>query len=243
MTSPASRRRPSSGSERRVADAIEHGELVFLRRPVAEDRDEWVALRESCPDHLLRWEPRQNVKSERERWNSFLSTANTEDRQRFLICADDTGIIVGYVGLNDIRRGVMQSCNAGYWIGERFTGMGYMTEGLRLAVRHAFRTLKLHRVEAGIQPHNAPSLAVVKKLGFRYEGTALRLLEINGVWADHERWAITAEEWLDRDVRRKPRRSDVPNSPHASDPTSPATRTPSRSATSSRRPKARGSES
>jgi ribosomal-protein-alanine N-acetyltransferase len=72
-----------------------------------------------------------------------------------------------------------------------------MTEGLRLAVRHAFRTLKLHRVEAGIQPHNAASIGVVKKLGFRYEGTALRLLEINGAWADHERWAITAEEWRD----------------------------------------------
>ena len=220
MTSPASRRRPSNGSERRTADALERGELVFLRRPVAEDCDEWVSLRESCLDHLLRWEPRQNVKSERDRWNSFFSTANTEDRQRFLICANDTGVIVGYVGLNDIRRGVMQSCNAGYWIAERYTGKGYMTEGFRLAVRHAFRTLNLHRVEAGIQPHNAPSLAVVKKLGFRYEGTALRLLEINGAWADHERWAITAEEWIDNSSRQSaPRtrdRTSVLAPPHTS---------------------------
>jgi ribosomal-protein-alanine N-acetyltransferase len=176
---------------------LERGELVFLRRPVAEDRDEWVALRESCLEHLLPWEPRQKVKGERERWSSFFSTANTDDRQRFLICENASGVMVGYVGLNDIRRGVMQSCNAGYWIAERFTRKGYMTEGLRLAVRHAFRTLKLHRVEAGIQPHNAASIGVVKKLGFRYEGTALRLLEINGSWADHERWAITAEEWRD----------------------------------------------
>jgi [ribosomal protein S5]-alanine N-acetyltransferase len=195
MTSPASRRPPSSGSERRVADALERGELVSLRRPVAEDRDEWVALRESCLEHLLPWEPHQKVKGERERWASFFSTANTDDRQRFMICENATGVMVGYVGLNDIRHGVMQSCNAGYWIAERFTRKGYMTEGLRLAVRHAFRTLTLHRVEAGIQPHNTASIGVVKKLGFRYEGTALRLLEINGKWSDHERWAITAEEW------------------------------------------------
>jgi ribosomal-protein-alanine N-acetyltransferase len=82
-----------------------------------------------------------------------------------------------------------------------------MTEGLRLAVRHAFRTLKLHRVEAGIQPENIASLGVVKKLGFRYEGTALRLLEINGKWSDHERWAMTVEEWRDINTPRttKPR--------------------------------------
>lgn len=215
MTSPASRRRPSSGSERRVADAIERGDLVHLRRPVAEDRDEWVALRESCLDHLLPWEPRQKVKSERERWNAFFSKANTEDRQRFLICENTGGVMVGYVGLNDIRRGVMQSCNAGYWIAQRFTRKGYMTEGLRLAVRHAFRTLGLHRVEAGIQPSNVASIGVVKKLGFRYEGTALRLLEINGQWCDHERWAITAEEW--RDVARASRSRATP-SPRAGKP-------------------------
>ncbi len=217
MTSPASRRPPSSGSERRVADALERGELVSLRRPVAEDRDEWVALRESCLEHLLPWEPHQKVKSERERWNSFFSTANTEDRQRFLICENVSGDMVGYVGLNDIRRGVMQSCNAGYWIAERFTRKGYMTEGLRLAVRHAFRTLALHRVEAGIQPHNTASVGVVKKLGFRYEGTALRLLEINGKWSDHERWAITAEEWHEakapRTIKPQPPASTRPPRP------------------------------
>lgn len=187
-------RRPASSSRAPHSDALERGELVFLRRPSVEDRDEWVALRESCLDFLLPWEPRQNVRSEAERWTSFFQTSNTDDRQRFLICENASGAIVGYVGLNDIRRGVMQSCNAGYWIGARFTRKGYMTEGLRMAVGHAFRTLKLHRVEAGIQPNNTASIGVVKKLGFRYEGTALRLLEINGRWCDHERWAITSEE-------------------------------------------------
>lgn len=154
-----------------------------------------MRLRESCLEYLLAWEPRQRVRSESERWTSFFSAANTEDRQRFLICERTDGRIVGYVGLNDIRRGVMQSCTTGYWIAQQFANRGYMTEGLFLALRFAFGRLDLHRVEAGVQPHNTPSLAVVRKLGFRHEGTALRLLEIDGRWRDHERWALTREEF------------------------------------------------
>jgi len=36
---------------------------------------------------------------------------------------------------------------------------------------------------------------VAEKLGLRNEGTALRYLEINGVWEDHVRFAITSEDW------------------------------------------------
>ena len=39
---------------------------------------------------------------------------------------------------------------------------------------------------------------VVEKLELRNEGLAERYLEINGVWEDHFRYAITAEEWADR---------------------------------------------
>jgi ribosomal-protein-alanine N-acetyltransferase len=69
-----------------------------------------------------------------------------------------------------------------------------MREGIRLTLRHAFGPLKLHRLEANIQPDNAPSLALVKGAGFRLEGYSPRYLKIGGRWRDHERWAILAED-------------------------------------------------
>jgi ribosomal-protein-alanine N-acetyltransferase len=76
-----------------------------------------------------------------------------------------------------------------------------MTEALDLALRHAFRTLKLHRIEANIQPENAASIALVRKLAFRLEGFSPRYLKIGGRWRDHERWAILREEWEGRHGR------------------------------------------
>ena len=65
---------------------------------------------------------------------------------------------------------------------------------MQLALRYAFAELRLHRVEANIQPANKRSLTLAKKAGFRREGFSPRYLKIGGRWRDHERWAILADE-------------------------------------------------
>ena len=70
-----------------------------------------------------------------------------------------------------------------------------MKAGVELVVSRAFRKYGLHRLEANIQPGNLPSISIVEQLGFRQEGYSPRYLRICGRWRDHERWALTAEDW------------------------------------------------
>ena len=94
-----------------------------------------------------------------------------------------------------MHRGPFQSASIGYWVDARHAGHGYVPEGVALIIRYGFDDLHLHRLEAAIVPRNAASRRVAAKLGLREEGTSERFLQINGVYEDHVRYAITAEEW------------------------------------------------
>lgn len=175
---------------------------VFLRFPRGSDEAEYVALREASKEHLEPWEPLPPAgldPAPSAAFERILDSCNTDRARRFLICLNDGGgtggTIVGQCSLGEIIRGPLQQAFMGYWIGRAFAGKGYMTAALRLNLAYAFDGLGLHRVEANIQPQNGPSLAVARKIGMRREGYSPRYLQIAGRWADHERWAMTVEDY------------------------------------------------
>lgn len=102
--------------------------------------------------------------------------------------------LVGIVNFNEIVRGNLQSAHLGYAVFAPHERRGLMGEALRLALRRAFGELRLHRVEANVQPENEPSIRLVRGIGFRREGLSPRYLRISDRWCDHERWALLADE-------------------------------------------------
>jgi [ribosomal protein S5]-alanine N-acetyltransferase len=128
-------------------------------------------------------------------FGKYLKRFATGAHHGFLVIQRETGDLVGVINLNDIIRGNFQGCTVGYYAFMPHAGGGLMREGLRLVLRHAFRKLKLHRVEADIQPHNRRSQALARACGFVREGRARRLAKVCGRWRDHERWAILAEDF------------------------------------------------
>lgn len=130
-----------------------------------------------------------------ERFDAYLADSRREDFEAMLVCRGEDDAILGFFNLSQIARGSLQSAYLGYAAGKPHAGSGYMREGLELVLRNAFLNLRLHRVEANIQPDNTASLALARGAGFRREGFSPRYLKIGGRWRDHERWAILAEDW------------------------------------------------
>lgn len=128
----------------------------------------------------------------------YLAASAGASKQTFVARRADDGAIVGVVSLSEIVRGTFQSAYLGYYGLEPQVGRGLMSEAVRIVVDHAFRVLKLHRIEANIQPANAASIALVRRLGFAREGFSPRYLKIGGRWKDHERWAVLSEDWAKR---------------------------------------------
>ena len=104
------------------------------------------------------------------------------------------GTLVGQLNVSQLFFGSLSSCAIGYWIAQRVAGRGLMPTAVALATDYCFLQLGLHRVEICIRPENDPSLRVVEKLGFRYEGLRRRYIHIDGAWRDHFTFAMTYDE-------------------------------------------------
>ena len=168
------------------------GERILLRPPTKRDLAEFIALsRASTRFHRGLVSP----PTQPEQFIDYLNRSRRSDLASFLICSTAGGAIAGAINLSQIFRGGFQNAYLGYYIGAPYAGKGLMTEAIKLVLRYAFSELKLHRLEANIQPENKASIALAKRAGFTREGFSPRYLKICGRWRDHERWAIIAEDW------------------------------------------------
>ena len=181
------------------------GDRVYLRRPRFADgpvfvasvrasrslHGNWVQAPKSAPRFAAYVRRFAGAKSRR------LASAT---QVGLLVCRTEDDAPVGVFNLSEIVRGAFWSAYLGYYALAPHAGLGYMAEGLVLTLRVAFRSLRLHRIEANVQPGNARSIALVRAAGFRREGFSRRYVRIAGRWRDHERWAMLVEDW------RRPRR-------------------------------------
>jgi len=165
-------------------------EGLAIRRLTAGDEPAFVAAVRAS-DHIPPW---ADPPADHESFAAFLARAERDDHESFLVVRPD-GALVGYVNVSAIVRGAFLSAYLGWSGFAGSLGRGLMTGGVRLVVDECFNVLGLHRVEANIQPGNAPSRRLAERCGFRLEGYSPRYLRVAGEWRDHERWALTSEEW------------------------------------------------
>lgn len=183
---------------RREPQALKGGR-VTLRAPRQSDYREWSALRRESRTFLEPWEPRwTDNELEREGWRRrmrrYREDFDAGAALAYLIFENETGRMVGGITMGNIRYGVSQSAQIGYWTGERHAGKGYMQDAVRTLVAHAFGTMRLHRIEAACIPGNARSIRVLEKAGFTREGLLRSYLRINGSWQDHYIYARIADD-------------------------------------------------
>jgi ribosomal-protein-alanine N-acetyltransferase len=174
---------------------------VHLEVPTLRHADAFVAaVRRSRALHRNLVTPPRT----REQFQEYLRQFRGSSHAAHLVCLPG-GEIAGVVNISEIVRGSFQSGYLGYYAFTPQAGHGHMTAGLTLVIIRAFGELHLHRLEANIQPGNARSVGLVTRLGFRLEGVSARYLKIAGRWRDHERWALTVEDWTAhrRDARAR----------------------------------------
>ena len=172
------------------------GERVMLTPLDQRDVPHLYRLVEGSRWHLERWLP----------WVPFNDSLEASERYvaaciddwdngraaRFGVRARPGGQLLGVVGLDSCVH-LHRSCDLGYWLRHDATGKGLMTEAARLAVAFALDTMKVHRIRCAAATDNHPSLRVIARLGFSFEGIARHAEYVASRWVDHAVFALIAE--------------------------------------------------
>lgn len=127
-----------------------------------------------------------------ERFRAMVKRMHHPTNRGFVVRLRHSDSLVGFTEITSIVGGNFHSAYLGYYVFAGHERQGLMREALRLTTRTAFSEMKLHRLEANIQPENLASIALVRSCGFAKEGYSPRYLKIRGRWRDHERWALLA---------------------------------------------------
>ena len=152
---------------------------VILRELTAADEEDFLGLARASVGLHHPWYTLPTTPVAFEAYLARLSRPGTEGR---LVCLREGGAMAGVIIIDSIIRGRFQSATLSYAAFASAAGRGYMSEGLGLVLRYAFGDLRLHRLEANIQPANRASLALVRRQGFRKEGYSPDMLFIDGAW-------------------------------------------------------------
>lgn len=187
--------RASIGPESYVA----RGVRVGLRPLQVSDYVQWAELRSQSRDHLQPFEPAwpsdELLKSAYRRRLRHYQREQREDLGYafgvFTLAGDK---LAGGISLSNVRRGVTQAAQLGYWLGVPYLRQGYMADSVATILPYAFFGLRLHRVEAATLPVNDSSIRVLERNGFLREGYARRYLKINGEWRDHILFSVLADD-------------------------------------------------
>ena len=176
------------------------GERIFLRPPKRRDALKWQKLRMVSKNFLVPWEPAWDASSCSRRafiryFKNSNYLANIDKAYSFLIFKSDDKALLGGINIGNVRRGVAQSASIGYWIGVNYARNGYMIEALRLLIPSLFIDLRLNRIEAATLEDNIASRNLLKKIGFKKEGTLRQYLKINGAWRDHVLYGLLEDDF------------------------------------------------
>jgi ribosomal-protein-alanine N-acetyltransferase len=168
------------------------GDRVHIFTPTPASAADFVAFARANEDFHRPW---VHPATDTAGYRAYLDRLEAGGAYGFLIGRNADDALIGVINVNDVIMGGFCSASLGYYGSAAFARRGYMAEGLGLVLDQAFGPLGLHRIEANVQPGNAASRALVERLGFRKEGFSPAFLRVEGVWRDHERWAMLGDEW------------------------------------------------
>jgi len=142
---------------------------------------------------FLSWPYYKNVKDACDILSVWMKQYQNLNWYQWAIVPKELGQPIGSISVvnSDDR---VEMAEIGYCIGKRWWGQGLMPEALTAVMNYLFDVVGFQRIEAGHDPNNPASGAVIRKCGMTYEGTFRRRIRSNQGITDVAWYSMLKEE-------------------------------------------------
>lgn len=115
--------------------------------------------------------------------------------KNFLIVEKSSNRIIGRIGYHTWKA-VHERAEIGYGLYyEEDKNKGYMKEAMKTVLIYGFEQMNLNRIEAFASPLNTPSIKLIERYGFQYEGLLRQHYGRNGVREDSAVYGLLRSEY------------------------------------------------
>lgn len=175
-------------------------EKLVVRECIEEDAPALLQMNIDNKDYFEKWSPIKpdasfyTLEGQLERIRTVRKRIEKDEYYFFGIFLEESNTPIGNINFAFVTRGPLQSAMIGYDLSEKYTGKGYATKAVLLALEIAFKNLHFHRIIAGAEPENIGSIRVLEKAGFTREGYSRKILKVDDQWKDNINMAILDED-------------------------------------------------
>lgn len=171
-------------------------ERLILRPFLEEDAEAMFDNWASDPEvtKFLSWPTYKSIDDAHAILNQWLESYDNPEFYQWAIVLKELGQPIGSISVVNLDNRV-DLAEIGYCIGKNWWGQGIMPEALKAVMQYLFEVVGMQRLEAGHDPENSASGAVIRKCGFRYEGTLRRRIRSNRGITDVAWYSMLKEEY------------------------------------------------
>ena len=173
-------------------------ECARLRlRPYRDDDVDALYALQSDPGVMRYWSyPAWTDRRQAEERLALIYRQQREEDVYIWVVADrDSDRMIGNCALFALNR-EQKHAEIGYSLMPACQGRGLAQEAVRAVLGFAFEVLGLERIEADIDPRNAPSCRLVERLGFQREGYLRERWRVNGEICDAAFYGLLRREFV-----------------------------------------------
>ncbi len=170
-------------------------ERLLLRKMMLEDAEAFFRIKsDPYVTRCYGEEPHHSIEDTRNWVRDCIDAGEKRTAMIWTIVMGSSGSAIGMVCLWNFHH-VNHCAELGYELHPEYWNQGIMTEVLMPIITYGFTVIGLNRIEACPLVINGPSISLLRKYGFKEEGTLRQRVFYDGRYLDEKFFALLKEDW------------------------------------------------